>query len=341
MNTIPKSESLMRTMVMESSGRPLCEKASPRPTVRPGQVLIQVCACGVCRTDLQILDGELPNPKLPLVLGHEIIGRVVDTGSGAEKFKIGTRVGIPWLGWTCGECRYCRSGRENLCEKAQFTGYTLNGGYAEYTVADERFCFSIPEAYSDAHAAPLLCAGLIGYRCLVKAGEAPRLGIYGFGAAAHIICQIACQQGRKIYTFTRPGDTKAQQFALSLGAVWAGESTAQPPEQLDAAIIFASSGELVPLALKAVAPGGTVVCGGIHMSDIPSFPYDILWKERTISSVANLTRRDGEEFFALISPMAIQTTIETFPLSEANQALTNLRTGKLQGAAVLEMTKKA
>jgi propanol-preferring alcohol dehydrogenase len=341
MNAIPLSESLMRSMVMESPRRPLCEKISPRPTVGAGQVLIQVCACGVCRTDLQILDGELLQPKLPLVLGHEIIGRVVENGQGAEKYKLGTRVGVPWLGWTCGECSYCLSGRENLCEKAQFTGYDLNGGYAEYTLADERFCFPIPDAYSDAHAAPLLCAGLIGYRCLAKAGNAQRIGIYGFGAAAHIICQIAFNQERKIYAFTRPGDIKAQKFALSLGAVWAGDSTSTPPEQLDAAIIFASAGELVPLALKAVARGGTVVCGGIHMSDIPSFPYNILWEERTISSVANLTRRDGDDFFALISQMVIKTTIETFPLSEANQALTNLRTGQLQGAAVLQMPKAA
>jgi propanol-preferring alcohol dehydrogenase len=339
MNAISQSESLMRTMTMESPQKPLCEKNSPRPTVGAGQVLIQVCACGVCRTDLQILDGELDHPELPLVLGHEIVGRVVENGRGAKKFRLGTRVGVPWLGWTCGECSYCLSGRENLCEKAQFTGYNLNGGYAEYTVADERFCFPIPDAYSDAHAAPLLCAGLIGYRCLVKAGDAQRLGIYGFGAAAHIICQIACHQGRKIYAFTRPGDVAAQKFALSLGAIWAGDSTTQPPEPLDAAIIFASAGELVPQALKAVARGGTVVCGGIHMSDIPSFPYDILWQERTVCSVANLTRRDGDDFFALISHMAVKTTIETFPLSEANQALINLRAGKLQGAAVLQMPK--
>jgi len=261
----------------------------------------------------------------------------VETGKNAERFKQGTRVGIPWLGWTCGECRYCRAGRENLCEKAKFTGYTLDGGFAEYIATDERFCFSIPDTYSDAHAAPLLCAGLIGYRCLVKTGDAERLGIYGFGAAAHIVCQIARHQGRKIFAFTRPGDDKAQAFALSLGAVWAGDSNAQPPEPLDAAIIFAPSGELVPQALKAVAPGGIVVCGGIHMSDIPSFPYEILWKERTVCSVANLTRRDGEEFMALASRFPIKTTIQTFPLSEANQALTNLRTGKLQGAAVLIM----
>jgi propanol-preferring alcohol dehydrogenase len=338
MNASPKVESPIWTMVMDSPRALLCEKGAPRPTAGPGQVLIQVCACGVCRTDLQILDGELLHPKLPLVLGHEIIGRVVESGEGAEKFKMGTRVGVPWLGWTCGECSYCLSERENLCEKAKFTGYTLNGGYAGYTVADERFCFPIPDAYSDTHAAPLLCAGLIGYRCLVKAGDTKRLGIYGFGAAAHIICQIARHQGREVYAFTRPGDHSAQKFALSLGAVWAGDSTTQAPELLDAAIIFASAGELVPQALKAIRPGGTVVCGGIHMSDIPSFPYQALWEERTICSVANLTRRDGEEFFKLISGMAVKTVIETYPLAKANQALIDLRTGKVQGAAVLVMS---
>jgi propanol-preferring alcohol dehydrogenase len=315
----------------------LQHKRLPKPDAGPGQVLIHVSACGVCRTDLHVLDGELLHPKLPLIPGHEVVGRVVATGHNAGKFKLGTRVGVPWLGWTCGECRYCLSGRENLCEKARFTGYTLDGGYAEYMVADEQFCFAIPDSYPDAHAAPLLCAGLIGYRCLVKAGEAETLGIYGFGAAAHTVCQIALHQGRKVFAFTRPGDNGARQFALSLGAVWAGDSTALPPEQLDAAILFAPVGELVPLALKAVAPGGTVVCGGIHMGDIPSFPYEILWHERTVCSVANLTRRDGEEFFTLINYIPIQTTIETFPLLEANQALINLRTGKLQGAAVLVM----
>jgi propanol-preferring alcohol dehydrogenase len=335
MNVTPISEPLMQAMVLESSKTMLREMRLPQPVAGPGQILIHVSVCGVCRTDLQVMDGELPNPKLPLILGHEIIGRVVETGPGAERFKIGTRVGIPWLGWTCGKCRYCLSGRENLCELAKFTGYTLDGGYAEYMVADERFCFPIPDAYSDTHAAPLLCAGLIGYRSLLKAGDAQRLGIYGFGAAAHIICQIARQQGRKIFAFTRPGDNAAQQFALSLGAVWAGDSTVRPPEQLDAAIIFASNGELVPLALKAVAPGGIVVCGGIHMSDIPSFPYEILWQERTVFSVANLTRRDGEDFFNLIARIPVETTIATFPLSQANQALNNLRNGRLQGAAVL------
>lgn len=332
-----KSETLMQAMVLEVGQARLRETSVPRPVAGIGQVLARVCACAVCRTDLHVLDGELPHPKLPLIPGHEIVGQVVETGPGAERFKPGNKVGVPWLGWTCGECRYCRSGRENLCEKARFTGYTLDGGYAEYLVADERFCFPIPDIYSDAHAAPLLCAGLIGYRCLAKAGDAGRLGLYGFGAAAHIVIQIARHQGRKIFAFTRPGDSNAQQFARSLGAVWAGDSNAPPPEPLDAAIIFAPIGDLVPQALKAVARGGTVVCGGIHMSDIPSFPYDILWQERTVCSVANLTRRDGEEFMALAAHIPLQTTIQTFPLSEANEALTCLRTGKLQGAAVLLM----
>jgi len=309
----------------------------PQPEAGDGQILVRICACAVCRTDLHVVDAELPHPKLPLVPGHEIAGRVEQTGPGADRFKIGDRVGIPWLGWTCGECRYCRSGRENLCAKARFTGYTLDGGYAEYIAADERFCFPIPPGYSDAHAAPLLCAGLIGYRSLVKAGDAERLGIYGFGAAAHIVCQVAQHQGRKVFAFTRPGDEAAQIFARSLGAVWAGDSNAAPPEELDAAIIFAPAGGLIPQALKAVAPGGTVVCGGIHMSDIPSFPYTILWGERSVCSVANLTRRDGEEFMALASRFPIKTTIQTFPLSEANEALDHLRAGKLHGAAVLMM----
>jgi propanol-preferring alcohol dehydrogenase len=325
----------MKAMVLESARTPLCEVTLPRPKPGEGQILVRVCACAVCRTDLQVMGGEVPNPKLPLILGHEVVGRVEEAGKGAERFKPGTRVGLPWLGWTCGECRYCRSGRENLCKKAKFNGYTLDGGYAEYMAADERFCFSIPESYSDAHAAPLLCAGLIGYRSLVKARDAERLGIYGFGAAAHIVCQIAKRQGRKIFAFTRPSDEKAQKFALSLGAVWAGDSLTEPPEQLDAAIIFASNGELVPQALRAVAPGGTVICGGIHMSDIPSFPYEILWREKTVSSVANLTRLDGEQFMTLASTFPIQTTVQTFALAEANEALTRLRNGKVEGAAVL------
>jgi propanol-preferring alcohol dehydrogenase len=329
--------STMQAMILEKSGTSLREMTAPRPEPTDGQILVRVCACAVCRTDLQIIEGDPADPKLPLILGHEVVGTIVELGKGAERFKPGTRVGVPWLGWTCGECRYCRSGRENLCEKAKFTGYTLDGGYAEFMVADERFCFSIPDSYSDAHAAPLLCAGLIGYRSLVKAGDAERLGIYGFGAAAHIVCQIAKHQGRKVFAFTRPGDGKAQKFALSLGAVWAGDSKTQPPDQLDAAIIFASDGELVPQALKAVAPGGTVVCGGIHMSDIPSFPYDILWRERTVSSVANLTRQDGEEFMKVAASFPIQTTVQTFPLSDANKALGDLRIGRVQGAAVLVM----
>ena len=336
-NTNQPEAPMMRAMDLESAKSQLIEKKLPRPKAGQGQIVVQVCACAVCRTDLQVADGELPHPKLPLILGHEVVGRVVEAGKKAERFKLGTRVGIPWLGWTCGECRYCRSGRENLCEKAKFNGYTLDGGYAEYMATDERFCFAIPESYSDVHAAPLLCAGLIGYRSLVKAGDAERLGIYGFGVAAHIVCQIAKHQGRKIFAFTRPGDDKAQMFALSLGAVWAGDSKTQPPEQLDAAIIFASSGELVPQALRAVSPGGTVVCGGIHMSDIPSFPYDILWRERSVCSVANLTRRDGEEFMTLASSFPIKTSVQTFPLADANNAMTHLRTGHVQGAAVLTM----
>jgi propanol-preferring alcohol dehydrogenase len=282
-----------------------------------------------------VVDGELPHSKLPLVLGHEIVGVVAATGEGAERFKPGDRVGVPWLGRTCGECDYCRSDRENLCDRPCFTGYTLDGGYAEYTVADHRFCVPIPAAYADAEAAPLLCAGLIGYRSLTKTGGAKHVGIYGFGAAAHIITQVARFQGRQIYAFTRPGDREGQQFALSLGAAWAGASGDMPPAKLDAAIIFAPAGELVPLALKAVRKGGTVVCGGIHMSNIPAFPYELLWEERTLCSVANLTRRDAEEFFALAPRVPVRTTVQTFPLSEANEALDRLRTGQMHGAAVL------
>lgn len=325
----------MRAMILQETRQPLrlTDLATPTPGV--GQVLVKVSACAVCRTDLHVVDGELPNPKLPLVPGHEIVGRVAALGEGVTRFKAGERVGISWLGWTCGECHFCRSQRENLCDAARFTGYTLDGGYAEYTVADARFCFRIPEAYSDAEAAPLLCAGLIGYRSLVKAGDAGRLGIYGFGAAAHIVAQVARHQGREVFAFTRPGDAAAQQFAKSLGAAWAGDSTSPPPEPLDAAIIFAPAGQLVPQALRAVTKGGTVVCGGIHMSDIPSFPYSILWEERTVCSVANLTRRDGEEFLALAPRVPVRTEIETFPLVEANEALRRLRTGELRGAAVL------
>jgi alcohol dehydrogenase, propanol-preferring len=325
----------MKAMVLYTQGERL--RATDLPTRRPGrgEVLLQVKACAVCRTDLHVVDGELRKPNLPLVPGHEIVGVVRAIGEGVERFKAGDRVGVPWVGWTCGECDHCRTGRENLCDQARFTGYTLDGGYAEYTVADQRYCFPIPDSYSDAEAAPLLCAGLIGYRSLAKTGEARRVGIYGFGAAAHIITQVARFQGREIYAFTRRGDREGQRFALSLGAAWAGDSEALPPERLDAAIIFAPVGELVPLALKAVRKGGTVVCGGIHMSDIPAFSYDLLWEERTVCSVANLTRRDGEEFFALAPRVPVRTTVQTFPLSEANEALDRLRAGRIRGAAVL------
>ena len=322
-------------MLLDSPRQPLREADALIPKPGRGQVLVRIRACAVCRTDLHVVDGELPHPKLPLVPGHEIVGIVIERGEAVEDFKAGDRVGIPWLGWTCGECRYCRSNRENLCDRARFTGYTLDGGYAEYTLADQRYCFPIPDAYADAEAAPLLCAGLIGYRSLVKAGEAQRLGIYGFGAAAHIVAQVARYQGRQVYAFTRPGDQEAQAFARGLGAVWAGDSSASPPEPLDAAIIFAPVGSLVPQALRAVRKGGTVVCGGIHMSDIPSFPYAILWEERSIVSVANLTRCDGEEFLALAPRVPVRTQIQKFALSQANEALAKLRNGELRGAAVL------
>jgi alcohol dehydrogenase, propanol-preferring len=322
-------------MILPSPSQPLRETQLPQPAPDIRQVLVRVSACAVCRTDLHVVDGELAKPKLPLIPGHEIVGRVVEVGEGVERFKGGDRVGIPWLGWACSECHYCHSGRENLCDRARFTGYTLDGGYAEFTVADERFCFRLPDDYSDAQAAPLLCAGLIGYRSLVKTGDAQRLGLYGFGAAAHIVAQVAQHQGRRVFAFTRPGDVAAQQFAKSLGAVWAGDSNMSPPEELDAAIIFAPLGLLVPRALKGLAKGGTVVCGGIHMSDIPSFPYELLWQERTICSVANLTRRDGEEFLALAPRVPVRTEFQTFPLAKANEALAQLRAGKLQGAAVL------
>jgi alcohol dehydrogenase, propanol-preferring len=325
----------MRAMLFEKAGQPLRKAELPMPKPGPGQVLIRVRACAVCRTDLHVVDGELTQPKLPLIPGHEIVGTVEEKGEGAERYEIGDRVGIPWLGWTCGECSYCLWGRENLCDRARFTGYTIDGGYADYTVADQRFCFPIPDSYGDAEAAPLLCAGLIGYRSLVKAGDGKRLGIYGFGAAAHIITQVARYQNREIYGFTRPGDREAQKFAETLGAVWAGGSNELPPVKLDAAIIFAPVGELVPQALVAVGKGGIVVCGGIHMSDVPSFPYAILWEERSLCSVANLTRQDGEEFFALAPRVPVRTEIQTFPLEEANQTLARLRAGKIQGAAVL------
>jgi propanol-preferring alcohol dehydrogenase len=325
----------MRAMLLKAARTPLCETDLPRPEPGPGQLLIRVHACGVCRTDLHVVDGELPNPKLPLVPGHEVVGTVVQTGEQVERFHQGDRVGVPWLGHTCGACRYCQSGRENLCDRPGFTGYTLDGGYADFLLADQRYCFPVPTAYGDAEAAPLLCAGLIGYRSLVLAGDARRLGLYGFGAAAHIVAQVARHQGREVYAFTRPGDADAQQFARELGAVWAGDSTSLPPEELDAAILYAPVGSLVPTALKAVAKGGAVVCAGIHMSDIPSFPYRLLWGERTVRSVANLTRRDGEEFLALAPRVPVRSEVQTFPLAEANEALRRLRDGEIRGAAVL------
>ena len=325
----------MRAMILERVGEPLREKELPIPQPQPEQVLLKVRVCGVCRTDLHIVDGELDKPKLPLVLGHQIVGTVIETGKNARKFPLGTRVGVPWLGHTCNCCRYCLTGRENLCDRSLFTGYDLNGGYAEYAVADESFCFPIPEDFPDLQAAPLLCAGLIGYRSYRMTGDAQKIGFYGFGAAAHILIQVANYRGKQVYAFTRRGDTKGQQFARNLGAVWAGSSEELPPEELDAAIIFAPVGKLVPAALKAVAKGGIVVCAGIHMSDIPSFPYHILWEERVLRSVANLTRRDGEEFLALAPQIPIETEVTAFPLSEANKALEALRGGKINGAAVL------
>jgi propanol-preferring alcohol dehydrogenase len=325
----------MRAMLFHQPGQPLLLQEVPRPIAGRGQVLVKVSACAVCRTDLHVIDGELAEPKLPLIPGHEIVGRVAALGEGVEEFTVGQRVGIPWLGWTCGECDFCRAGRENLCDRARFTGYTIDGGYAEFTVADARFCFALADSYADAACAPLLCAGLIGYRSLRMAGDARRLGIYGFGAAAHIIAQVARYEGREIFAFTRSGDHTAQEFARSLGAKWAGDTGTAPPELLDAAIIFAPAGELVPAALRVLRKGGTVVCGGIHMSDIPSFPYRDLWQERTICSVANLTRRDGHEFLNLAPRIPVRTTTVPFPLEEANEALHRLRTGQLTGAAVL------
>ncbi len=325
----------MRAMLLDAPRRPLRAADVPRPEPGPGQVLLAVRACGVCRTDLHVADGELPNPKLPLVLGHEIVGTVAAIGPGVSRFAAGERVGVPWLGWSCGTCRYCQAGRENLCDRARFTGYQIDGGYAAYTVADERFCFPVPEGYPDLQAAPLLCAGLIGYRSLVAAGDAERLGLYGFGAAAHIVAQVARYQGRRVFAFTRSGDTAAQAFARELGAAWAGDSSASPPEPLDAAIIFAPVGALVPAALRAVAKGGTVICAGIHMTEIPAFPYDILWGERMIRSVANLTRKDGEEFLKLAPTVPVRTEVEPYPLEKANEALERLRGGRVRGAAVL------
>ena len=330
----------MRAMVLEQVHQPLVLRNRTVPTPGAGQVLLEVLACAVCRTDLHVVDGELPHPKLPLIIGHEIVGRAVEVGAGASRIAAGARVGVPWLGWTDGVCEYCKGGQENLCAQARFTGYTLDGGYAEYAVADERFCIPIPESYADAEAAPLLCAGLIGYRSLVRAGDAKRLGIYGFGAAAHILAQVALFQGREIYAFTRPGDERAQQFARSLGAAWAGGSGEPPPQELDAAIIFAPVGALVPLALGAVRRGGTVVCGGIHMSDVPSIPYELLWGERTICSVANLTRKDAAEFMQIAPQVPVRTTIQMFPLEQANEALERLRGGQLEGAAVLNIRER-
>ena len=322
----------MRAMVLEKAGEPLRPAELPEPEPGPGQVALEVVACGICRTDLHIVDGELSEPKLPLVLGHQIVARVI---GGGERFEPGRRVGVPWLGWTDGTCRYCRSGRENLCDRARFTGYDIDGGYAERTVADERFCFALPDGYEDLQAAPLLCAGLIGHRTLRLAGDAERLGIYGFGAAAHIVCQVARHEGRRVFAFTRAADEAAQAFARELGAEWAGDALGPPPEELDAALVFAPAGELVPAALRAVAKGGTVVCGGIHMSDIPAMPYELLWGERVLRSVANLTRADAEEFLALAPRVPVRTEVETFPLEHANAALDRLRAGNLRGAAVL------
>jgi alcohol dehydrogenase, propanol-preferring len=322
----------MRAMVLDAPNTPLREAELPDPEPGPGQVLLEVHACGVCRTDLHIVDGELTEPKLPLVIGHQIVGRVL---GGGERFDPGARVGVPWLGWTDGTCRYCRSGRENLCDEAKFTGYDIDGGYAELTVADERFCFPIPEGYPDLQAAPLLCAGLIGSRALRMTGDAERLGIYGFGSAAHIITQTALHEGRRVFAFTRADDEESQAFARELGAEWAGDSMAPGPEQLDAAIIFAPAGPLVPAALKSTAKGGIVVCAGIHMSDIPSFPYELLWGERVLRSVANLTREDGERFMKLAPEVPVRTQVEAFPLATADDALDRVRSGHIRGAAVI------
>jgi alcohol dehydrogenase, propanol-preferring len=325
----------MRAMLLDSPRQPLRSAIVPDPEPATDQLLLRVRACGVCRTDLHVADGELPEPKLPLVLGHEIVGEVVSLGAGVDRFALGDRVGVPWLGWTCGVCRYCRSGGGNLCDRARFTGYGIDGGYAEYAAADARFCFPLPTSYGDAAAAPLLCAGLIGYRALRAAGEAERLGIYGFGAAAHIVAQVARHEGRRVFAFTRPDDADGQAFARGLGAEWAGPSTEPAPEPLDAAIIFAPVGALVPAALRAVAKAGTVVCAGIHMSPIPSFPYEILWEERVVRSVANLTRGDGEEFLRLAGQVPLRIAVEPLPLELANEALDRLRGGQVRGAAVL------
>ena len=328
----------MRAMILDEPGRPLRAADIERPKPAEHQVLLRVRACAVCRTDLHLVDGDLPDPKLPVIPGHEIVGVVEELGPGVISLRPGERAGVPWLGWSCGACDACRSGRENLCDSARFTGYQMDGGYAEYVVADERFCLPIPEGYPDLQAAPLLCAGLIGFRSLSATGEARRLGLYGFGAAAHLMAQVARYQGRRVFVFTRPGDIDGQRFAQECGAEWAGGSDSAPPEPLDAAILFAPVGDLVPLALRAVAKGGTVVCAGIHMSDIPSFPYSILWGERVLRSVANLTRRDGEEFLRLAPRVPVRTEVSVYPLHLANEALASLRRGEVRGAAVLEPT---
>jgi propanol-preferring alcohol dehydrogenase len=328
-------------MVFHTPGAPLRLTDIPEPNCGPGQLLIKVSVCGVCRTDLHIVDSELPDPRLPLVLGHQIVGTVLGTGREVSRFSPGDRVGVPWLGGSCGECSHCRSERENLCNEARYTGYQINGGMAEKCVADERFCFPIPKNYPDHQAAPLLCAGLIGYRAFCMTGDAERLGFYGFGSAAHILTQVAVYQKRQVYAFTRPGDSAGQAFARDLGAVWASDSSQTPPEELDAAIIFAPDGALVPASLKAVRKGGVVVCAGIHMSDIPSFPYSILWGERIVRSVANLTRRDGEEFLALAPRVPVRTTVHPYPLEKANEALDDLREGRFEGAAVIVVDSKA
>ncbi len=327
----------MRAMVLEAAGRPLVLRDVPRPEPGPGELLLRVHACGVCRTDLHIVDGELSKPKLPLIPGHQIVATIVSRGANAHLYDIGTRVGVPWLGWSDGTCEYCTSGRENLCEHARFTGYDIDGGFAEFCVADERFCFPVPAGYPDLQAAPLLCAGLIGFRSLRLAGDAKRLGLYGFGAAAHILTQVARSRGQRLFAFTRPGDLAAQEFARSLGAEWVGGSDERPPEPLDAAIIFAPAGELVPAALRAVARGGTVVCGGIHMSDIPSFPYEILWGERVVRSVANLTRADARDFLELAPKVPVNTEVTTYRLERVNEALEDLRHGRFTGSAVISI----
>lgn len=325
----------MKAMILDRQSTPLRLADLPRPSPGAQQIVLAVRACGVCRTDLHVVDGELRQPRLPLILGHEIVGVVVEKGAAVDRFTIGQRVGVPWLGRTCGQCRFCTHGAENLCDAAEFTGYTLDGGYAEFALADAQYCFALPEAYADAEAAPLLCAGLIGYRSLVAAGDAQRLGIYGFGAAAHILVQVARWQRREVYAFTKPGDREGQAFARDLGAVWAGGADQPPPDQMDAAILFAPVGELVPQSLRYTRKGGTIVCAGIHMSNIPEFPYSILWGERCVRSIANLTRRDGEEFFRVAPQAGVRTAVEQFPLAAANEALQHLRMGRVRGAAVL------